>query len=412
MPGASPHREGDRLPTVVTQIDRYALDAPDSVESSINTLAAYLCKPSRDDRERAKAIYIWVTSHIAYDTDALRSGNYRDTSASAVLQNRKAVCSGYANLYKALADSAGLNAIVITGTARSKDMINMIGGTPDSNHAWNAVNIQGQWELLDATWGAGYVQNGRFVREYDDFYFFTSPESLIYTHYPDDQQWQLLLSKVSRKAFDSLPLVKPNFFRYGIRLISHPGGVISMADKESITIETRVGADIIAKLEDKDGGDIDGFAVVQRNGNNYLIRLRTPDAGKYYLTLYSRETNTNKQNSMYQDIITYNVQSSSGNKDFIMPKTYGAYSSSQAQIIQPWRRNLKVGTQVKFVIAIPKAKQVSIVTSDNKWISMNRQPDGTFSVQTTIGYNKYSVCVNMDGNGTQYETLVEYQGVM
>jgi len=173
-----------------------------------------------------------------------------------------------------------------------------------------------------------------------------------------------------------------------------------------------VGADIIAKLEDKDGGDIDGFAVVQRNGNNYLIRLRTPDAGKYYLTLYSRETNTNKQNSMYQDIITYNVQSSSGNKDFIMPKTYGAYSSSQAQIIQPWRRNLKVGTQVKFVIAIPKAKQVSIVTSDNKWISMNRQPDGTFSVQTTIGYNKYSVCVNMDGNGTQYETLVEYQGVM
>src|SRR5579859_2355769 len=60
-----------------TEIDRHALDTPKSAERSIAGLAAYLIRPARDDREKARALFRWITANIAYDDIAALTGRQR-----------------------------------------------------------------------------------------------------------------------------------------------------------------------------------------------------------------------------------------------------------------------------------------------------------------------------------------------
>lgn len=61
-------------------------------------------------------------------------------TAYGALLKGKCVCAGYAAAFKLLADSAGLESIVVTG---------MLEGT--MSHAWNKVKLDGTWEVVDST---------------------------------------------------------------------------------------------------------------------------------------------------------------------------------------------------------------------------------------------------------------------
>ena len=58
-----------------------------------------------------------------------------------------------------------------------------IGG---GGHAWNAVELNGRWYLLDATWNAGSVSGNSFNKQYSSTYLFTPPDIFISDHIPDD----------------------------------------------------------------------------------------------------------------------------------------------------------------------------------------------------------------------------------
>ena len=57
-----------------TAIDQHALHTPKSAERTIASLAAYLTRPARNDREKARAIFRWITANIAYDDVAAMTG--------------------------------------------------------------------------------------------------------------------------------------------------------------------------------------------------------------------------------------------------------------------------------------------------------------------------------------------------
>ena len=61
-------------------------------------------------------------------------------NAYGILLKKKGVCASYAASFKLLADEAGLDSIVVTGYLN--------GNVP---HAWNRVNIDGQWLTIDST---------------------------------------------------------------------------------------------------------------------------------------------------------------------------------------------------------------------------------------------------------------------
>ncbi len=71
-------------------------------------------------------------------------------------------------------------------------------------HAWNAAKLAGKWYLFDATWVAGSVSQGKFIKKLDNNYYQVKPEKLVKSHYPFDYLWQ----------FTNRPL-KANDFLYG-----------------------------------------------------------------------------------------------------------------------------------------------------------------------------------------------------
>lgn len=56
-------------------------------------------------------------------------------------------------------------------------------------------------------------------QRFDDFYFLTDPEEFIYTHFPDEERWQLLEAPISLEEFEKRVFKTSAFFTMGLRLI-------------------------------------------------------------------------------------------------------------------------------------------------------------------------------------------------
>ena len=97
------------------EIDRHALNAPSSAEATVESLAAYLIEPAKNDREKARAIFRWITENIDYNVEVFFKGGSGATNSEDVLKSRKSVCYGYSDLFLSLAREAGLEAVRISG---------------------------------------------------------------------------------------------------------------------------------------------------------------------------------------------------------------------------------------------------------------------------------------------------------
>lgn len=160
------------------------------------SLAAYLVGTATTPQSKARRIYRWITRNINYDVPAIRGSRQSVVYEPVqVLQRRQTVCEGYARLFQALGKAAGLEVEVISGISHPS-ISEAAGG-----HAWNAVRLGGEWKLLDCTWGAGYVKGNDFYRSPTEYYFLTEPKVMASTHHPEDSQWQLLESPISKAEF-------------------------------------------------------------------------------------------------------------------------------------------------------------------------------------------------------------------
>ncbi|MEQ8704330.1 MAG: transglutaminase domain-containing protein [Phaeodactylibacter sp.] len=185
------------LPAQYATVDRYARQAPDSLSQNLPALAAYLSAPAQSETETARAIYTWVTGYLQYDHQAERQDKRINQNLRDILIRRKGLCMDYALLYQAICRYAGLQCEKIDGYAAPRLMEGR--QMPEkADHSWNAVRINGQWQLLDATWNE--VQDEAHLL-YGTSYFFTPPEVFVLTHLPEQPMWQLLPCPVSTEAF-------------------------------------------------------------------------------------------------------------------------------------------------------------------------------------------------------------------
>lgn len=230
-----------------TQVDEKVKTYP-SKFSSIDKFAAQINSDFTKDDEKARAIFTWLALHIEYDLKAFgvnekpiaysfksqeekqaKEKKFNEDLAKKTLRSRKAVCQGYATLYMLIAEQVGLEAQVVSGT--SKAHYTHIGRVPSlntSDHAWNVVKIDGEWKLIDVTWAAGSVTGNplKFEFDFNDKYFFTSPEIFFLNHYPDDEKW--LMVNASKDDFVALPLYFGNSIRENYKfLVPNIGTLIS-----------------------------------------------------------------------------------------------------------------------------------------------------------------------------------------
>jgi hypothetical protein len=180
-------------------IDRRARNVPDARTYAVPQLARALCQNLPDEKAKLRAIYTWITHHIEYrdSTDEAEiwatPEDIQRQRPEQVLTNRTAVCQGYANLFCALARAAGLRCEVVKGIVKDPD-----GSVPRIGHAWTAARADGEWHLLDPTWGV--PQPGDEERLFEK-YFLSPPKRFVLNHLPDDPMWQLLPHPVEEQLF-------------------------------------------------------------------------------------------------------------------------------------------------------------------------------------------------------------------
>jgi len=158
-----------------------------------------------------------MADRIAYDARAYFTRQRGDNSPLGVLKSRKAICDGYANLFEALCQHAKVEAVKIPGFAKGAGYVPGTRGRGEP-HAWNAVKLDGKWQLLDATWGAGFVKNQAFVKEFNPFFFEPQPEQMIFSHLPKEPRWQLLAEPISAEVFEAQPKADWRLFDMGFKV--------------------------------------------------------------------------------------------------------------------------------------------------------------------------------------------------
>ncbi|OIQ16914.1 MAG: hypothetical protein BM557_09195 [Flavobacterium sp. MedPE-SWcel] len=217
--------------------------------TTVDKLAERISKDFTREDEKARAIFTWIASNIRYDLAILgtvqrqvgfsyrteeerlaKKQKIKNDLANKTLRSRKGVCQGYSTLFAVVAEKVGLEAVIIAGASKSHP--SHIGKYPDYNdHAWNAVKINGDWKLLDATWGAGAVEGNtrKFQFLFNDSYFFAKPKDFFNNHYPEDEKWLLL--NATKQDFTVLPLYYGGYYSNNYQLITPKNGILDNNQK-------------------------------------------------------------------------------------------------------------------------------------------------------------------------------------
>ncbi|WP_257351419.1 transglutaminase domain-containing protein [Pseudalkalibacillus decolorationis] len=146
----------------------------------IQSLAKELTTGITDEKEKAKAIYEYVAKNVTYDVEKLNNESFRfDDSALKTLKKRTGVCQDYAYLAMALLRANGMEARMVTGSA-------VFSTQP---HAWVETKVGGKWLTMDPTWGSGYLQDGKFIKEFTMKYFDPDPVEFDKTHNKEEIEY-------------------------------------------------------------------------------------------------------------------------------------------------------------------------------------------------------------------------------
>ena len=179
-------------------IDKKALQLPDSLTKTTDLIASYITSNFSTDKDKSRAIFIWVASNIQYDIDNMFAINFYEKKEEKIaksLKTRKGICENYALLFTDICIKSGLKSFVVEGYTKQN------GFTDYIPHAWSGALIDTTWHLFDATWGSGYVNGGKFIKKINNDYFKANPTTLIKSHIPFDYLWQFLNYPVTNQEF-------------------------------------------------------------------------------------------------------------------------------------------------------------------------------------------------------------------
>jgi hypothetical protein len=182
------------------EIDQYALGTPDNHRSSLISLTNYLVKPYATEQAKARSIYAWIVYNLTYDKALAKRKYLPKTSIKHILKTKRAVCSGYSQLFKEMCDIAGLECEIIVGySSQLRYEGKRRNRFANSDHAWNAVKIEGEWYLLDATWERKTKLEKSTSIGWG--YFLVDPTEFVKDHLPEVPYWQLLSCPITLEDF-------------------------------------------------------------------------------------------------------------------------------------------------------------------------------------------------------------------
>ncbi len=298
-----------------TTAEALYLISRDEIDAELVALADQITAGKTTDLQKTKAIYDWVATNIYYNYGMVKGTVPRTVygvSALGTYKQKNSVCDGYASLTMALCHAAGIPCRKVTGFAS--------GNTTDSdwqevwtvysmylndgdwetfesnikryaNHAWNEVYIDGEWIILDTTWGSGNrldvdgAGNETWTTgSMNDIYFAADLEQISASH--------LFWTDFSRNI-ETEPYESPKSY-YGAKIgktIYINWNAISGVNKYAVFRKTEGGSWILlAKVDTNSFGDS-----TIKCGNTYTYSVRCmDDAGEKYVSRFYEKGYTYK----------------------------------------------------------------------------------------------------------------------
>jgi hypothetical protein len=369
-----------------------------AVPTEVAALATQLVQGQSSERDKALALYDWIAQNVRYDMASFLAEDLPDPSPELVLSSRLAVCEGYARLFMAMSHAVGLEAVMVPGYSK--------GFAPDEDrskpdHAWNAVKLDGQWVLLDPTWGSGHIdQSKAFVAEFSRDWFAVPPERFVATHLPAEEKWQLLSPPLSQEAFWAQPSFSNPYYDYELSLDSHPKGQITSDGPLELRISSGKDCRLMAALYRQDQQLPGDHALVERRGNDFTVTVVAPEAGNYRLVVFASPP----EELQAKSAVTYELTANSGSDGEVFPKTLQTFIDQEVRLLSP-RSGLSRGRSTTLVVEAPRATKLMAVEGEQQ-IPFERSGD-RFTLNVTPQSDKVTVFGSYD-DSVNYSGLLEF----
>ncbi len=287
-------------------IDTKVKNYPDF--SSIEALSIRIKNDFEENGDRVRAAFVWLTATIDYqrNLDNLFASNppliyfsqngkkYQINKHNLKLirrafKEKKGVCKDYSLLLDFLCKEFDVPSKIIYGVAKT-DIKDVEGKRLVKTHTWNAVELEGEWQLMDPTWASGHFDWGsqKFVKNFAEHFYFTAPDAFIKDHFPSEVAWQLLEEPVKLSTFFSAPIFFPDYFRNRLKLAPETKGTIVLMEKNRSFLKFSQLADNKEVYYKIHGDDQLRKMRFRKESNGFVSRIKLPKGleEEPYLTIF------------------------------------------------------------------------------------------------------------------------------
>ncbi|XP_022313928.2 uncharacterized protein LOC111118656 [Crassostrea virginica] len=304
-----------------------------------------------DDLYRIRAMFRWMTS---FDEESITSQILPpENSPLEYLIKIQSDFGDHANLLYVLCVSANIPCVVINGV--SKHGFYEVGDEIRKEvlaSKWNAVFVNGEWRLIDPFWAHTSIpyaqyrdqiavdEDGQITlsneigetdgesRPVNEFFYLCDPEDFIFTHFPDEEQWQLLDNPITMERFQEQPYFREHFHQMGLSIskgfpdtdncILRPDG---RPGRISFDLPKDKGADFDFKYsvteldveEDTDTSDLDKYVMMSKSKSKLQFGVSFPFIGRFRLDVYGTDKT---QNTQFNLVLSYLIHCGIPVKDF------------------------------------------------------------------------------------------------
>lgn len=378
----SPHQRAASVPQSIL------LNLKKSPSKYLSELTEFLFRDIKSNEEKVRIIHDWIALNIAYDVEGYFSGQVEAYDELDVLRTGKSVCQGYANVFSAMCNSAGIENIIIGGYGRGLEF-SVFGGEEkyNANHAWNAVKLSGKWQLIDANWDAGYVGGREFIRKYSTAYYLPDPAEFIYTHFPEKKEHQFLTSPLSFEEFRKLPFLREGFFEYKLKFSEKYNLIEKCSSQKVLSLTAPPDVNLMASLYDNKGREQADKTFVQKKGGEVRVYVKFPRVGEYELILFA----TNKSSVEKYDAVAHLKFIASSGTVSGFPVIYSDMALTRAVILEPIDSPLKANAEIYFSVSAPGGINLGIF-ADEKFMELKYDGAGTYRGRIKVAAGDAALC--------------------
>lgn len=273
-------------------------------------LSSKLTKPLDTETEQFRSLFYWVCHNIENDYRSFKrnqnkrkllvndsvglwqwNSKFHEEAMTQLIHEKKTVCTGYAYLLRELCAHAGITCVIVDGFGRSST--SNVHELERPNHSWNAIWLDGEWKLCDATWASGIFYGERntyfFKKKFNEGYFLTEPRVFAQNHLPLINKWQLVDEVISKQEFLLGPLIYSDAFQYDLEVMKPQQMKLKAAKKEEVIFELKANSSMdVDRLYfiqmDRSKRQIDPIAVNKQD--RIELRMTFPKRGNFDLHLY------------------------------------------------------------------------------------------------------------------------------